>query len=94
MALTGDSVCGICIKANIIKKIKMPCFYNSEDAAVVPLLVYESKVLLICPKHFITILRVVILYQHPLILIFIRAFYKQVIIYARIYPILWYEKRV
>ena len=52
MALTGDSVCGICIKANIIKKIKMPCFYNSEDAAVVPLLVYESKSIPYLPEAF------------------------------------------
>ena len=30
----------------------MPCFYNSEDAAVVPLLVYESKSIAYLPEAF------------------------------------------
>lgn len=42
VAMAFESLWALVIKAELIKKVRMPALYNSEDAAVVPLLVSLS----------------------------------------------------
>ena len=43
VAMAFDSLCALVVRSDIIKKVKMPSLYNSEDAAVVPVLVALSS---------------------------------------------------
>ncbi len=52
VAMAFDSLCALIVKSDVVKKIKMPFLYNSEDAAVVPLLVALSRKVTYVPTPF------------------------------------------
>ena len=52
VAIAFDSLCALVVKSDIIKKIKLPSLYNSEDAAAVPLLISLSHKVTYIPTPF------------------------------------------
>lgn len=52
VAIAFDSLCALVVKSDIIKKIELPSLYNSEDAAVVPLLISLSHKVTYIPASF------------------------------------------
>lgn len=51
-AMAFESLWGLVIRAGLIKKVRMPALYNSEDAALVPLLISLSSEVTCVPRPF------------------------------------------